>query len=109
MPPSPLQPMWISVDEFVTHGLSCMKSQAPPCHNALNEIIQRSLASAGVPSQREPHNLSQLDGKRTDGVLMMPWSHSRPLVWDATCSGTFAKAYKSIASSGNVLAVLGSL
>ena len=90
----------IPVDEFATHGLSCMKSQGRhPCHNALNEIIQRSLASAGVPSQREPHDLSRLDGKRPDGVSMIPWSCGRPLVWDATCSDTFAKAYKSIASS----------
>jgi hypothetical protein len=42
----------ISVDEFATHGHSCTKSQdRHPQHNALNEIIQRSLASAGVPSE----------------------------------------------------------
>ena len=38
-----------AVDEWATHGLSCPKSQGRhPRHTAINELIQRSLVTAGV-------------------------------------------------------------
>ena len=76
-----------AVDEYAIHGLSCVKSQGRhPRHNALNDIVHLSLTAAGVPSQKEPHGLARSDGKYPDGVTMMPWSCSRLLIWDVTCS-----------------------
>ena len=34
--------------------------------------------------------LLRLDGKRPDGMSIIPWTSGRLLVWDATCSDTFA-------------------
>ena len=88
------------VDEYALHGLSCVKSQGRhPRHNNLNEIIHSSLTAAGVPSQKEPYGLARSDGKRPDGVTMLPWKCGRPLIWDATCSDTFAKSYLHVATN----------
>ena len=38
------------------------------------------------------------DGKRPDGVTVVPWSRGKLLVWDATCPDTYATSYTTIAS-----------
>ena len=97
--PHPCKQCGSPVDEFALHGLSGVRSQGRhSCHNELNDIIHRSLSSAGIPSQKEPRGLSRLDGKRPDGVTMLPWNSGCPLVWDATCSDTFAPSHLSLAS-----------
>ena len=57
---------------------------------SIEYCIQRALSSAKIPSRLEPPGLSRADGKRPDGVSVMPWSAGKLLVWDATCSDTFA-------------------
>ena len=97
--PHPCKQCGSPVDEFALHGLSCVRSQGRHSrHNELNDIIHRSLSTAGIPSQKEPRGLSRQDGKRPDGVTMLPWNSGRPLVWDATCSDTFAPSHLSLAS-----------
>ena len=59
-------------------------------HGEINDIIHRSLVSAKNSSKLEPTDLSRDDGKRPDGMSIIPWSSGRLLVWDATCSDTFA-------------------
>ena len=47
-----------AVDSFATHGLSCAKSTKRHFrHTAINNIIQRSLSSAKIPSSLEPSSL----------------------------------------------------
>lgn len=66
-----------------THGLSCSKSAGRhPRHAELNTIIQNALQSAIIPG------MFRDDGKRVDGVTLIPWSHGQLLAWDATCSIT---------------------
>ncbi|XP_073955687.1 uncharacterized protein [Choristoneura fumiferana] len=73
------------------HALSCRRCAGRhPRHHALNDIVQRALRSAGVPSVLEPPGLSRTDGKRPDGLTLVPWEGGRCLVWDATCVSTFA-------------------
>ena len=87
------------VDSTGRHGLSCKYSKGRFFrHAALNDIIRRALSSASIPSRLEPPGLSRVDGRRPDGVSIMPWSAGKPLVWDATCSDTFAASYQGVAS-----------
>jgi len=39
---------------------------------------------------KEPGGLSRSDGKRPDGVTMIPWSRGRCLTWDITSPDTLA-------------------
>ena len=87
------------VSQFATHGLSCRKSAGRHhCHSAVNEIIHRALVSAHVPSRFQPSGLYCSDGKRPDGVSIVPWKCGQLLVWDATCPDTFAPSYSTIAA-----------
>ena len=67
-------------------------------HGAINDIIHRALHHS-VPSRLEPSGLVRTDGKRPDGVTMIPWKNGKPLVWDATCPDTLAISYRSQATS----------
>ena len=93
------------VDNLATHGLSCRRSEGRhPRHSALNDIIHRSLSSAHIPSRREPSGIYRSDGKRPDGISLVPWKQGKVLVWDATCPDTFAPSHLPSAamSSGAV-------
>ena len=82
------------VDKLATHGLSCRKSQGrQPRHAALNELLHRSLAAAGVPVRLEPRGICQGGEDRPDGISLIPWAAGKPLAWDVTCRDTFAPTY----------------
>jgi hypothetical protein len=73
------------VEEIGTHGLSCFKSSGRfSRHTEINSIINRSLISIHVNSTLEPNGLSRNDGKRPDGMTLVPWIKGQPLVWDVT-------------------------
>ena len=79
------------VDSTGTHGLACRKSAGRHIrHNAVNDLIKRALASADIPAMLEPSSLSRSDGKRPDGLTVMPWANGRCMVWDFTCTDTLA-------------------
>jgi len=63
-------------------------------HHALNDLIARTLVSAGIPT-KEPNGLSRSDGKRPDGLTLVPWKESKPLTWDSTVVCTVADSYVS--------------
>ena len=56
------------------------------------------MVAAHVPSRLEPSGLYRSDGKRPDGVSIVPWKCGQLLVWDATCPDTFAPSYSTIAA-----------
>ena len=37
--------------------------------------------------------MSRSDGKRPDGLTLLPWTQGRSLVWDYTCSDTLAPSH----------------
>ncbi|CAB3238079.1 unnamed protein product [Arctia plantaginis] len=59
-------------------------------HANINDIILRDLVTAGVPGVREPNGLVREDGKRPDGMSLLPWKMDKPFVWNATCVDTLA-------------------
>ena len=83
-----------TVDKYGRHGLSCSKAAGTnPRHALGNDIIQRALKSAEVPSVREPPGCSRPDGKKPDGMTLIPWARGRSALWDFTCRDTFAQSY----------------
>ena len=63
------------------HGLSCSLGPGRNArHAALNDIIFRSLTRAGFPSSKEPVGLLRADGKRPDGLTLIPWHAGRCLI-----------------------------
>ena len=90
-----------TVESSGIHGLSCRKSAGRIIrHNALNDLIKRSLATAEIPSRLEPTSLFRSDGKRPNGISLMPWKQGRCLVWDVTCCGTLANSHLNRAVTG---------
>lgn len=76
------------------HALSCCRGVGRfPRHHALNDIVRRALLSANVPCLMEPPGLSRSDGKRPDGLTLVPWERGKCLLWDATCVSTFAASH----------------
>ncbi|XP_063386119.1 uncharacterized protein LOC134672146 [Cydia fagiglandana] len=82
------------VDSLGHHGLSCSKSAGRLSrHACLNDILRRAFVSANVPAILEPPGLARDDGKRPDGMTLVPWSVGRALIWDATCVDTLAPSH----------------
>lgn len=89
-----LCPCGATVSEDGSHGLSCRLGPGRvPRHSMLNDLIQRALVRAGVPSIKEPPGLCRTDGKRPDGLTLIPWRTGRSLVWDATVADTVAPTH----------------
>ena len=87
-------PCGANVDTKGRHGLSCTQGFGRIArHNTLNDLIHRSLSKAGFPSIKEPPGLLRTDGRRPDGLSMIPWRAGRHLVWDATVIDTLAPSY----------------
>ncbi|CAK9293021.1 unnamed protein product [Gordionus sp. m RMFG-2023] len=75
-----------SVDRKGRHCLHCRFCRGRfPRHTNCNDIILRALKSAGIPSRLEPTSIFRSDGKRPDGMSLIPWSRGQLLVWDFTC------------------------
>ena len=64
-------------------------------HHALNDVVARAIQSAGTPVTKEPVGLTRLDGKRPDGLTLIPWQGGKPLTWDVTVVSTLAASYLS--------------
>ena len=97
-----------AVDARATHGLSCRQSECRHYrHSSFNDIIHRDLSAAKIPSCLELAGVFRSDGKRPDGITLVPWECGKLLVWDPTCTNTFAPSYltRSTNESGAVAAI----
>ncbi|KAJ4443841.1 hypothetical protein ANN_05628 [Periplaneta americana] len=80
-------------------GVMLMKVDVIRCQKivhplkSLNDIIKRSLTSCGIPSLLEPPGISRADGKRPDGLTLIPWSRGKSLIWESTCVDTLAPSH----------------
>ena len=85
-----------SVDVRGSHALSCGRNPGrSQRHHYMNDLIWRSLSKAGFPSIREPQGLLRSDGKRPDGLTLIPWQDGRCATWDVTVTDTVAASYLS--------------
>ena len=79
------------VDVRRSHALSCKHTSGRLTrHDHLSDIVLRSLTTAKIPATREPAGLLRSDGKRPDGLTLIPWCEGRCLVWDVTVADTTA-------------------
>ena len=85
------------VDARGLHSFVCRRARGRSArHHALNDLIARSFASAGVPVTKEPIGLFQYDGKRPDGLTLVPWQSGTSFCWDVTVC--LAESYVSEAA-----------
>ena len=57
------------------------------------------MCAAGVPSSKEPVGLSRNDGKRPDGLSLIPWKNGKAVTWDVTVVNPLADSYVLNAST----------
>ena len=82
------------VDPWARHGLSCKKAKGTqPRHYAVNGLIKRAMAAAGMPADLEPEGLCKNIKKQPDVVTLIPWSEGKHVVWDYTCHDTVCQSY----------------
>src|ERR1043165_1278018 len=88
------------VDARGLHGLVCRGGSGKHRHSMLQDVIWRALGRAKIPAHKEPLGLSKEDGKRPDGVTLIPWTRGRCLAWDVTVPDTYATSHLSHTSIG---------
>ena len=82
------------VDTRGLHTFSCKRNPGrAQRHHYLNDIIWHALTRASIPSVKEPHGLARSDGKRPDGLTLIPWQAGRSATWDVTVADTLAASY----------------
>ena len=93
-------PCGVFVDCRGSHGLSCRRCPGKTArHNYVNDLIFHALIRAGIPSSKEPAGLSRTDGKRPDGLTLVPWTTGKSALWDVTIIDTVAASYINSTSS----------
>ena len=87
-------PCGATVDNLGSHAWIC-KSNAGRIqrHAFINDLIYRALIRANIPAVKEPHGLAREDGKRPDGLTLIPWQSGRSAIWDVTVIDTLATSY----------------
>jgi len=66
-------PCGATVDSLGRHALSCKKHPGRvQRHARINDLIHHSLILAEIPATKEPQGLSRNDGKRPDGLTLVP-------------------------------------
>jgi len=61
----------------------------------LNDVLPGAFSSTDIPVAKEPAGLLRTDGKRPDGMTLIPWCRraGKPVVWDVTVVCTCADSY----------------
>jgi len=60
------------------HGLSCRGDNGRSTrHHSLNDLVWRAMAKADIPALKEPPGLLRTNGKRPDGVTLLPYKQGK--------------------------------
>jgi len=82
------------VDARGVHSFVCKRAPGRTArHDALNDLIARGFASAGFSVIKEPMGLFRSDGKRPDGLTLVPWQSGKALCWDVPVTCPLADSY----------------
>jgi len=82
------------VDAQGIHGSVCKEAPSRiASHQVINDVVSSAITAAGVPETKEPVGLGRLDGKRPDGLTLIPQQSGKPLTWDVTVVSTLADSY----------------
>jgi len=93
-------PCGAPVDREGVHGLACRQSAGRSSrHYAINDLVYRALQRADIPATKEPAGLMRSDGKRPDGLTLVPWQGGRSVTWDVTVTDTLAESYLNSTSA----------
>ena len=68
-------------------------------HHNINDLLCRAFTRAGIPTAKEPSGLFVADGKRPDGMTLIPWTGGKSLTWDVTVVDTLAKSHLNVSST----------
>lgn len=94
------------VDSMGTHSFLCKHSAGRLArHQAMNKLLSRAFNTAEVPVALEPAGLDLRDGKRPDGLTLVPWESGRSLAWDFTAVCPFADSWLDLAAQSAELVV----
>ena len=70
-----------------------LRSESPDItHSTTWWLYYRAFASAAIRGQRTSRSL-EADGKRPDGLTIVPWREGKPLTWDVTVVCPLAESY----------------
>jgi len=87
------------LDAHARHSFICKRAPGRTIrHHHLNELIARALSAASIPNTNEPQGLCRSDGKRPDGLTLVPRQSGKPLIWDVTVVCPLAESYVALAT-----------
>ena len=98
---------WATVQSDGLHTLLYrFNAGRTPLHSMINNIIKKSLDTAGLHSILERVGLDQGNGRRQDGVTTFPFKGGKALAMDATCTDTLSSSnlYSTILNPGSAKA-----
>ena len=64
------------------------------------QTTDNSGAESLATTTKEPSGLVRQDGKRPDGLTLIPWQGEKSLAWDVTVVSTLAQSYVDRAATG---------
>ena len=101
-------PYGVVIDCRSTRWLSYKRNSARIArYGYANDIIHRALVRAKIVSVKELVGLFHADGKRPDGLTLVPWQVGKNLVWFVTVKDTLANSLlKSTLLTDGSVAVL---
>ena len=87
------------------HSLVCKQVPGKSArHRALNDVVARAFSAAGIPTSKEPAGLCRTDGRRPDGMSLIPWEAGKPAVWDVTVTCTTVPSSREAGAAAEIAA-----
>jgi len=87
------------VDAHSRHNFICKRAPGRTIqHHHLNELTARALSAASINNTKKPQSLCRSDGKRPNGLTLVPWQSGKPLIWDVTVVCLLAESYVALAA-----------